>query len=560
MLRCRAPPRRCYGPREVPSQSMTPARLEHRLRKLSTALIRRLNLTAAIEAEAVSRRNLLPDEPTWDVISSHATELADYLSNRLRAGFHPASEVEIAARKPAHGVRPLPYWGTLERVVYRALADEALSHAEPLDRSPDAYIRFITAPGRYARDRQPGQASAGDPSPLLLGGTPVRYVVKSDLAAFYQFIDHAVLADELLLLGVDFELIEALIELLAEVQGRNYGLPQLLDASDMLSDLYADRIERELLRSGYAVWRFNDDFRVACDTYAVALAAIEDLDAAARRVGLALSDSKTVTVGIFNYIFDSFGLSQSESGQAVNVDNVEDVVGDYTDDFGEADSDNAYSVIQSAQALDENIDGGINLSRLSTMEVRVLRRAVNGLAVAADPRAISDVVRLAIYAPSLTPNLMRYIRGVGEELDSGNEGWNSITETVDRLMDNVSLNAWQMLWLVDVIRDLKLLKEDRFGATDAKRRAAWVDDLRRDAPNEVLRAFAIRALAAEGLIDLTSVIAAAERASDALLHVYASAARERLCFVDGPDTVGAQKAVAAWAGSSKLHACLLEVS
>jgi hypothetical protein len=233
-------------------------------------------------------------------------------------------------------------------------------------------------------------------------------------------------------------------------------------------------------------------------------------------------------------------------------------VGDYTDDFGEEDADDACTVIQSAQVLDENVGSGINLSRLTTAEVRVLRRAINGLAVAADPRAITDIVRLAIYAPSLTPNLMRYLRAVGEQLEPASEGWNSVTETVDRLMDDVSLNAWQMLWLVDVIRELNLLDEGRFGTTAANRRAGWIDDLRRDTSNEVLRAFAIRALAAEGRIALTSVIAAAERASDALLHVYASAARERIQLVDGPELVGAQKAIAAWASCSKLHACLLE--
>lgn len=399
------------------------------LKKLSAALVKRLKLTEAVTAEATTIRNLLPEEPAWNRVAAHATEIAAYLDNQLRAGFHPSPQVEIATRKPVHGVRPVPYWGVLERVAYRALTTTALRNLQPLDRSPQAYLTFITAPGRFARDRQPEDTKHHLSSVIFLGKSPVNYVVKSDLAAFYQFIDHAILAEELLLLGVDFELIEALMQLLAEVQGRNYGLPQLFDASDSLSELYADRIERDLLRSGFAVWRFNDDFRIACDTYADTLAAIEALDAAARRVGLVLSEGKTFTVGLTNYIFDAFGLSPSETGQTINLDNVEDLIGDYTDDFGEEDADKALAVIRSAQV--QPIEGGpeasedqrIRLRSLRTEDVRLLRRAINGLTIAADARAIEDVVRLAIYAPSLTPNLVRYLQSVGHELERGDDTW-----------------------------------------------------------------------------------------------------------------------------------------
>lgn len=366
------------------------------MKKLSAAATKRLKFADAFSEEAASSRNLLPEEPAWDRIAEQSRPLATYLENRLRAGFQPSPQVEISARKPGHGVRPVPYWGVLERVVYRALTKAVLANAKPVDRSPAAYLTFVTAPGRYARDRQP-QHNRGGFIRLFWGDTPVNYVVKSDLTAFYQFIDHAVLAEELLLFGADFELIEALMELLAEVQGRNYGLPQLLDASDMLSELYADRIERDLLRSGFAVWRFNDDFRVACDTYVDALTAIEALDAAARRVGLVLSENKTVTVGIMKYILDAFNLSASDAGQAVDLDDVEDMVGDYTDDFGEDDADEALSVVRRAQVDRGEVrpntapERWIRLRSLRTEDVRLLRRAINGLVVAADARAIRNL-------------------------------------------------------------------------------------------------------------------------------------------------------------------------
>jgi Reverse transcriptase (RNA-dependent DNA polymerase) len=538
--------------------------LEGSLKKLSAALIKRLNLQDAVLAEAAATRNLLPDEPMWDKVAAAAEQIASFLENQLRAGFNPALQVEIAARKPAHGVRPIPYWGTLERVAYRALATAAVADLDALDRSPQAYLNFITEPGRYARDRQPPQKRSKLAAFFFFSESPVKYVVKSDITAFYQFIDHAVLADELLLLGVNFELIEALMELLAEVQGRSYGLPQLLDASDMLSELYADRIERDLLRSGFAVWRFNDDFRVACDTYADALAAIEALDASARRVGLVLSEHKTVTVGIVKYILDAFDLSPSEAGQTINVDDVEDIVGDYTDDFGKEDAEAAFDVIRMAKVgssdLESDPDEGrsIDLGNLRGEDVRLLRRAVNGLTLAGDARAISDIVRLAVYAPSLTPNLMRYLRTIGGGLKPQDDARISVVAAVDRLARDVALNAWQNLWLVDVVHDLDLLSEDLDDKEATHHRTQWVDDLRRDTSNEALRAAATRALAAQGLVSVASVIAAADRASNALLQIYASAGTECSRRLTGPEASDAQKALAAWAKNSKLHACLLE--
>ncbi len=103
--------------------------------------------------------------------------------------------------------------------------------------------------------------------------------------------------------------------------------------------------------------------------------------------------------------------------------------------------------------------------------MRLLRRAINGLALAADSRAVGDVVRLAIYAPSLTPNLMRYLRSVGNQLEADDDEWDEIAEAVDLLARDVALNAWANLWLVDVIRDLKLLDENP-GSTEAVNRRA----------------------------------------------------------------------------------------
>lgn len=528
---------------------------------ISAPVLKKLKLAQAISEEAASVRNLLPPEPGWDEVASDAKSLASYLENLLKSGFRPSPQVEVAARKPGHGIRPVPYWGVLERVAYRAITKAVMANHPPLDRSAKAYLSFVTAPGLYGRERQAERPDRHELLSLLFfGDSPVKYVVKGDITAFYQFIDHAILADELLLAGADVELIQALVALLGEVQGRSYGLPQLLDASDMLSDLYADRIERDLLRSGFAAWRFNDDFRIACDSYESALTAIEALDSAARRVGLVLAENKTVTVGFDRYVMDVWGLETSEVGESIALDEVEDLVGDYTDDFGADDADSAVSVIQRAQVRRKDVPSGdkdhwIKLRELRGEDIRLLRRALNGLVAASDPRAVDDVLRLAIYAPSLTPSLMRYLTTVAGAEGATTEVQSSVAEVVDKLATDVALNAWQHLWLIDVLRDLGLLRSGVEGATV---RCDWVDSLRRDSPNPALQAVAARALAEAERLPLTELVGSAERQSPALLHVYAAAGRVAVQRSDVAKTD--EQVITAWAGTSKLHGLLLGVS
>ena len=517
------------------------------MKALSTATVRQLKLKDAVAAEAISQRNLLPPEPGWDDLRDEATDLVDYCTNRLKAGYHAAPEVELAARKPGHGVRPLPYWGVLERIIYRALTEALLKGHPPLDRTPEAYLRFVRAPVLYANDLQKQQHPHADKVFFFFLDSPVKYIVKSDVTAFYQFIDHAVLAEELLLLGAEFELIEALLDLLSEVQGRGYGLPQLLDPSDALSEVYIDRVERDLLRAGLAVWRFNDDFRIACLNYADALAAIESLDRAARATGLVISESKTVTVGFTKYMLDALGKERSEVGETISPDEVEDVVGDYTDDFGEDDSDAAIFVLQAAQA--DGTGDGIQLRNIVSDDVRMLRRALNGLAKAEDPRGIPEVLRLAIYVPSLTPSVMRYLVKVASSQPE------TVAGVLDQLMENVSQNEWQQLWLVDVMRTLGLLGGQ--GGASADRRAVWVSKLRASTKNAPLRAVTTRALAAAARLEVHEVTADADQAPAAMLTFYATAAREARDVLDAEGRAEADRQLDALARSSVLHRVLL---
>jgi hypothetical protein len=519
-----------------------------RMKPLSAAVLMKLDLAGAISAESTCLRNLLPIEPGWDRLSAQASTVVAYCTSQLKAGYHASPEVQVAARKPGHGIRPVPYWGSLERIIYRALTDALLKGHPPMDRSTEAYLRFVGAPVSYANELQKKQGHDRDPAERFFYlQSPVKYVVKSDITAFYQFIDHAVLAEELLLLGADFELIDALMDLLSDVQGRSYGLPQLLDSSDALSEIYIDRVERDLIRSGIAVWRYNDDFRIACVSYSDALAAIEALDRATRATGLVISENKTITVRFLNYMLDVLGKERSEVGETISPDEVEDIVGDYTDDFTVDDVDSALGVVQRANVNDAN--DGISLKNIAAEDVRILRRALNGLAKAKDARGVEDMLRLAIYVPSLTPSIMRYLGAVvGSEPEK-------VAGVIDQLMQKVSQNDWQRLWLVDTMHQFGLLATIGDQLSDS--RVEWVRELRDSTRNAPLLAVTTRALAAAGRLELDVIMADTEHAPAALLTYYATAAFEAVATQNSGGQPGGDKQLGALAKSSVLHKALL---
>lgn len=329
----------------------------------------------------------------------------------------------------------------------------------------------------------------------------IEYVVKADVTAFYQYVDHELLAAELLNISGEYEAIQALQLLLGDLMGRAFGLPQLLDPSDWLSDIYADLIERDMLRRGYAVWRFNDDFRVACRRYPEALDAIEALDDSARLVGLTLNDSKTLTVGFIKYVFDTVGLRPDDEIPQLDQLDVEVVVGDYTEVDDSANAGQSMELIrkstarvpQSSDDVNDEENGDVadtpNLRRLTLDDFRRLRRALRALAKAKNAAVVADCMALLIYAPSITPDVSRYLLALAETAAE------DVRSIADSIFAQVSLSDWQVTWMLRVARATRLLVAEPEWLAES--RTQW--QLSRSA---FLRAEAVLALAEINAIDI----------------------------------------------------------
>lgn len=512
------------------------------MKSISAETVRQLRIREAIEMEANTVRNLVPKDFDWNQILDKRDSIERWIRTQLRIGFNPGAQEVVSVRK-LQGTRPVPIWGPVERIVYRALAVLALGKDFNLDRSAKAYLEFVTAPLKYGSKTSHVDQKSPFASLFWSFDSDIKYVVKSDIAAFYQYVDHAVLSRELLTCGADVEPVQALVDLLEDVQGRSYGIPQLLDSSDMLSEVYIDRLERDLLRRGLAVWRYNDDFRIACKKYEDALLAIELLDSAARDIGLVISESKTLIYKFSTYVeeVEAWEVKPEQEGQT--TEDVEVAVGDYTDDFSQ-DVDAALSLISRTANGDDA--GSINLNQLSYADLRLLRRAFGSMAQAGDPRALEFVRPFAIYAPALFPSIMRYVRAAHDaESDA-------VVKVVDSVVASASMNEWQHQWMVQSMYEMSLLNDSSPGKLDERRE--WVSGIRRDSPSNVSTAYATRALATAGVISIDNLILSYEKSNSVLVPLYLDAIGE---LFRNTSNEALRKRVRSISKTSPVHAALI---
>ncbi|MGK5532125.1 hypothetical protein [Streptomyces sp. URMC 129] len=383
-----------------------------------------------------------------------------------------------------------------------------MSDEKPLVRDPATYLAFILAPLNHAYETVGRE--------LLVVDSPVHYVVKSDFTAFYQYVDHEILGQELLSLTGKHESIQALLELIQECQGRRFGIPQLFDASDRLSEVYADVVERDMLRQGFPTWRFNDDFRIACVDYANTLDAIEALDRSARSVGLTLGEHKTVTPSFATYALEVMGLTVSDQIPAPERSDPEFAVVDYVEDALHGDPEEAEKVIEKIVVSHEGaeVDGVINLADVSIVEMKEIRRALNGLARSESDAAFGKLRILVGFLPALMPNVSRYLIARNPDRPA------AVAEAFSDICEHVSLSDWQRVWMLHVCRVCELLSDSSAGY---EQRIQWVIDLLKANRSPTLNAWACLCLAEAERADVAVIDYHFRRAPSALSGWYISA-------------------------------------
>lgn len=233
-----------------------------------SSVVAKLDLSSAAKLVTTKSLTDLPRLISDRALENAQGNLAKQTKAELQTGLIPSVEL-VSMPKQGFGNRPLAVLSPQTRVVLEALIT-LLEDSLPANSRESNFQEFETF------------------------GTedPKAWLVDFDIAACYEFIDHNVLAGELILQGANSDAVGITRRTLSAVHGRQIGLPQGVASSHRLSDAYLDVIERRLSRHGYKVGRYADDFRVITYSRKEAFQVIDIAMEEARQIHLALAEQK----------------------------------------------------------------------------------------------------------------------------------------------------------------------------------------------------------------------------------------------------------------------------
>jgi len=340
------------------------------------------------------------------------------------------SEPEIIlVEKATNGLRPVPILPLTQRVLYRGLTNLLKPNLPPLNRSKEAFSTFITAP-------------------TSLEG--VEFVVVSDVAACYQFVDHSLVEEEIVNQTGEAGVARELSELLIAITGRRFGLPQNHDPSHLLAEQVLDAVHRRLLRAGLRVWRYNDDFRLGAGTWNEAQLALEQLERHLQAVGLTLNDEKTTIKNKAGYLKSLQDpeerwkkVQQTVAGELATFDPYTETV-----DLPEDADVTSAAAIAVLDEWKENVESGVKRSGYEAQQDRqVLMNAIWSLQILNDPEGLAYCKALINEESSITPRVCRYMEAVAKE------NTDAVVQIIDSCLEDSDsyISGWQALWLLQSI-------------------------------------------------------------------------------------------------------------
>ena len=462
--------------------------------RLTTPLSESLEINDAAKKIGTIPLSRMPHLISDRSLVDSSSQLADHTRARFGSSYRPASEI-IFMPKKGYGPRPVVVMAPESRTLYQALVDRMAPQ--------------LPVPSRAAQWSE--HESFG-----LNGDSETTRLVDFDISACYEYIDHRLLSEELLLQTLDTEAVDALSALLREFFPRGVGLPQASIASDLLADSYLGRLERSLIRSDYELHRYADDFRIVSKDWGKAHEAIEQAVSQARLSGLVLADGKTHIRSlnqIRELIYERESLLASYRAQASDDLRTFDFEQIDYDDFEriEVPADPAeIDFVAHLRIVEDWVAGDREQrtlhARFGSIALKVLQKAPARVAddwllkiVERDPIRLPDIVNYLVARPEVTEN------------------WS----TLSRLTTMPRESPWARLWIASVADRLPYEK-----CAGQEQLAHWATGALRDR-NETIRAEAAWFLAGKQAVTVKRVAELFVDASD-VTHVGLAAVAGRL--------------------------------
>lgn len=413
-----------------------------------TDVLAELDLTSAVESELQATTRLLPLRADQQALAERMSDVERYVRSGLRKD--PAGQLtSILFASKQRGARPLNVWRLQDRVLYRALTQRLSASLPEQVRLRPSHAEFASLP---------------------LSNPDSRFINVTDISSFYVYVDHDILADELIAQTGDYSAVMALTDLLGNVMGGRVGIPQVHDSSDVLGDTYIDPIRRTLIRAGYDTYTYSDDFRIGAENLGQARSALELCASAAMRLGLVLNESKTFTFGRETYQETLGAWSEAEQRileEEQLVDEAE-VLGPYSDNgsvaplnlhdldlveggFDEDDAEGEVREDDERQGLVGRVwsiwANPKSENHRAPVVRQLLAKALPNLGEVDHTGPLGEIGELLRMAPDLTPAVANYLLALSEH---GPGRRRSIRNQLHEIASADTLSEWQQVWIAHV--------------------------------------------------------------------------------------------------------------
>ena len=228
-------------------------------------------------------------------LNAHIEILIDELKNNQ---FIPASAEHIYAPKKSRTLRPFPFLGMRDRLVYQALGNIIIRNSlaymrlytnvqvfSPVVQSEDSDFIFENTkstknrPGQFKKFVDAIKSTKHDPS--------FHFFVRADISAFYPSIDHSLLFSQLekyqwLSSPALLDLLKRCLEAWSSTDNTlkfQRGVPIGYETSDILGSLFLWELDKSLVKH-CKVLRYVDDMYLFTSTKSEAIYALMQLDLA----------------------------------------------------------------------------------------------------------------------------------------------------------------------------------------------------------------------------------------------------------------------------------------
>ena len=439
-----------------------------------------LNAVSAVLQGADLEAALLRAGPTNDMLPPRADDrvagrigarFTAALSDQLGKGdYRPSRGSAVFVPKTRFATRPAMLLTLQDRIVFEAIVEPMRPKIEKYLVSTEVALwpRGLTTDKKWHEFEE---------SPLAQGGG---YVVLTDVAGFYESIQHDRLGAELVKAGVRRADVDALEVFLRDVMGERRGLPQGIATSDALATLYLADADHSIRRTDLPYVRHGDDMRISVPTWHQAREALHTVEAALRRAGLLMNASKVRVLKLSTYRDHLADLEKTRSGftarlakareEAVRNGEFSDVIelmqaAGMSEDMqwgfgyhGEIDIDEVIAALRDhiAPSVTEVIeeifrdamkhrpdkDGGLSRDVWHARLVWSLRR----LAAARSTAAIAHAADLLMIYPEETQNVCNYLLAVVDGHPA------EVVNAVEFPLRNAGfILGWQYGWLYRVL-------------------------------------------------------------------------------------------------------------